>query len=143
MQTFLISDNPAETAKILDNRRLGKQRVEAIQIANILIGETSKKGWRNHPAVKMWRGYESYLVKVYLRAMMREWLLRGYSNEKCFDHFQRLLLLVKDIEPKQPHWFNEEFFQSHKSNLVRKCPEHYKSIFNVDENLPYIWPNGN
>jgi hypothetical protein len=28
MQTFLISSNPKETAKILDNKRLGKQLVE-------------------------------------------------------------------------------------------------------------------
>ena len=52
MQTFITSENISETAKILDTQRLGKQRVEAVQIANILLDQTDSKGWRNHPAVK-------------------------------------------------------------------------------------------
>ena len=52
MQTFLISPYPYETAKILDNRRLGKQRIEALQILNILLGETKSTAWKNHPATR-------------------------------------------------------------------------------------------
>ena len=47
-----------KSAKCLDYKRLGKQRVEAKQILNILLGETTKTGWRNHPSVLMWYGYE-------------------------------------------------------------------------------------
>ena len=37
VNTFLVSRNFQESAKILDYRRLGKQRVEAMQILNILL----------------------------------------------------------------------------------------------------------
>ena len=37
VNTFLVSRNFQESAKMLDYRRLGKQRVEAMQILNILL----------------------------------------------------------------------------------------------------------
>ena len=141
MQTFLISSNPCETAQILDYRRLGKQRVEAIQILNILLGQTNSKAWQNHPAVKMWKGYEVYLLKVYLREMLDEWENRGYKNNKSEEHYTRLLKLVKDKKIKEPDWFCENFFLSHKSNLIRKNKKYYEKIFiHVVDNLPYMWP---
>ena len=51
MQTFLPYANFEDSAKVLDWRRLGKQRVEADQILNIISGKTEKLGWRNHPPV--------------------------------------------------------------------------------------------
>jgi Pyrimidine dimer DNA glycosylase len=50
----------AETARCLDDVRLGKQRVETYQIVRTLDGVTT--GRRHHPAVRMWRGYEGTLV---------------------------------------------------------------------------------
>jgi len=55
MQTFLPYVNFAESAKCLDYRRLGKQRVEAKQILDVLNGKTT--AWQNHPCVKAWKGY--------------------------------------------------------------------------------------
>ena len=37
-------------------RRLGKQGVEALQVVRALT--RPGYGWQNHPAVRMWRGYE-------------------------------------------------------------------------------------
>jgi hypothetical protein len=140
MQTFIVSKNVEETAKILDQKRLGKQRVEAIQIARCLLGKTEKKGWRNHPAVKMWKGYESYLVKVYLRGIMDEWVRRGYKNTKCEEHYEELSCLV-DNNLEEPKWYCQELFESHKSNLVRKRPDIYQEIFpDVEDGLEYVWP---
>jgi len=51
VQTFLPYTDFIKSAKCLDYKRLGKQRVEAKQILNILLGETTKAGWTNHPAV--------------------------------------------------------------------------------------------
>ena len=59
MQTFLPYPDFQKTAQCLDNKRLGKQRVEARQIISTLEGKSN--GWRNHPAVKMWKGYEDCL----------------------------------------------------------------------------------
>lgn len=61
MQTFLPYPSFTLSAICLDNKRLNKQILECDQILNALApGSTS--GWRNHPAVKMWRGYEPALL---------------------------------------------------------------------------------
>jgi hypothetical protein len=142
MQTFLISDNPEKTAKILDYRRLGKQRVETIQILNSLLNlNEGKRGWKNHPAVKMWRGYEPYLLKVYLKSIIGEWVDRGYKNEKCAIRYKELYNVLKDKEIVEPEWFSEEFFNSHKSNLIRKKPDYYRKYWkDIPDNIEYIWP---
>ena len=44
MQTFLQYPDFEKTFKCLDYRRLGKQRVEAMQIYNIISGRSNKKG---------------------------------------------------------------------------------------------------
>ena len=76
MQTFLPYADFVKTAKCLDYRRLGKQRVEAFQILNILEGKTTKAGWKHHPAVLMWEGYENALKK-YFNDISSEWKSRG------------------------------------------------------------------
>ena len=60
MQTFLPVADFAESARLLDSPRLGKQRVETLQILRAL--ELPDYGWANHPAVRMWRGRTPALV---------------------------------------------------------------------------------
>ena len=60
MQTFLPYQDFAKTAACLDYRRLGKQRIEAKQIYLALT--VKDYGWKQHPAVKMWAGYECLLL---------------------------------------------------------------------------------
>ena len=83
MQTFLISPDYSETSKILDYRRLGKQRVECWQILNILltlkIHPNTKLAWMNHPAVLMWKGYEYQLCKYGIE-ISKNWINRGYKD---------------------------------------------------------------
>jgi len=143
MQTFLISADPLDTARALDYRRLGKQRVEAIQILNTLVGFSD--AWKNHPAVKMWKGFEPFLLCDYLSTMITEWGRRGYRNDKIFESYrkihQELRTTTKSIQIT-PDWFCEELFLTHKSNLIRKYPEYYRPIFGNDipDDLPYFWP---
>ena len=61
MQTFLPYSSFNKSLKVLDWRRLGKQRVEAMQILNVLLERTETKGWRNHPITRMSEGYEPAL----------------------------------------------------------------------------------
>lgn len=129
MQTFLPYPDAEKTAQVLDYRRLGKQRVEAMQLINAI-----EKGgaWSNHPAAKMWVGYVDAL-KVYHNIMIHEWIDRGYNNNMKFYPVQNA------ITP--PWWGDESFHRSHQSNLVRKFPEHYRKHFpNVPNDLPYVWP---
>lgn len=135
MQTFLPHKNFKKTVKVLDYRRLGKQRVEAYQILNIITQRTDTKGWRNHPAVLMWKNYPNAL-KEYFNTCIDEWEKRNYKN-----NMKREIIRGKISYPK---WLGQEDFHSaHRSNLIRKDPEYY-SRFNWKEsdNLPYIWPVG-
>ena len=77
MQTFLPSESFWLSASVLDPKRLGKQRVEAYQILKVLTGES--KGWQNHPAVKMWRGYESALARYAIDVCL-VWRQRGHRD---------------------------------------------------------------
>lgn len=139
MQTFLPYSEFIVSAECLDFRRLGKQRVEAAQIINVLEtlekDPTAKIGWRNHPAVRMWIGYTDAL-KFYHDRILDEWIIRGYKNNMPY-------LNNKDMEYiKFPKWLgNNEFHASHRSNLLRKDPIFYgKYGWTEPDNLPYIWP---
>ena len=133
MQTFLPYDDFIESAKVLDWRRLGKQRVEVKQLLNALEGKS--KGWVNHPATKMWRGYETAL-KAYGDIIIVEWVSRGYKN-----NMQYFLDPNETQMWEYPPWFgNEEFHRSHRSNLTRKDPTWYSQFWTEPDDLPYIWP---
>lgn len=122
----------AKSLAALDYRRLGKQRVEAYQILNVLDGKTNKTGWRNHPAVKMWRGYEEAL-RYYMNIAIWTWLDRGYKNTMQIQPVGHLVM---------PLWMGDEaFHRSHQSNLVRKDPVFYGPQFpGIPSDLPYVWP---
>jgi hypothetical protein len=147
MQTFLPYADFAKSAQCLDYRRLGKQRVECKQILRALgvqVGEQIIKpsGWSNHPAVRMWRGCEIHLL-WYALAICAEWQHRGYKDT-LHDQFWGSLVVTSATksEAPPPLWLgNHEFHDSHKSNLIRKLPEHYGPMWpTVPANLPYIWP---
>ena len=84
MQTFLPYSDSRRSAKCLDYKRLGKQRVEAAQIYKVVSGARNVGGWVNHPAVTMWRGYKDALA-VYHNEMIDEWVARGYNNTMAKD----------------------------------------------------------
>jgi len=73
MQTFLPYADFKISARTLDYKRLGKQRVEAWQIYQIVSENRSEGGCINHPAVKMWRRYPNALA-MYYNTMILEWL---------------------------------------------------------------------
>jgi len=134
MQTFLPYADFTEVARVLDYRRLGKQRVEAYQIVRVLDGTQQSNAWRNHPAVLMWRDNLDAL-KMYGTEICLEWIRRGY-NDNLISHFQH------KPAPDMPAWLGDERIHiSHQANLVRKLPEYYRIHFpTVDETLPYHWP---
>lgn len=135
MQTFLPFASFEDTAKVLDYRRLGKQRVEAWQILNCLSGKT--EGWKNHPAVKMWKGYEGTLARYGL-VICGEWIARGYKD-KMMDRFEEYLVGNQN----NPVWLgDEQFHSSHRQTLLFKNFEHY-SKFGWKEipKYEYVWPN--
>ncbi len=133
MQTFLPYPSIIDSVASLDNKRLGKQRVEAMQILKALADPGY--GWQNHPAVKMWRGYEE-MLKFYMNVCIDEWKRRGYKNT--------MVLVPLDVSNmKTPPWIgNDVFHSSHRSNLLRKDPDWYgKFGWKEPIDIPYHWPN--
>ncbi|HEX4148137.1 MAG TPA: pyrimidine dimer DNA glycosylase/endonuclease V, partial [Pirellulales bacterium] len=77
MHTFLPYPNFERSLRCLDNQRLGKQRLEAMQI--LRCHEGLMRSWTNHPAVLMWREHPRWL-KQYYNACLAEWERRGFRN---------------------------------------------------------------
>lgn len=141
MNTFLPYPDYVQSAECLDTKRLGKQRVEVLQILRTLLGLSD--GWKNHPAVKMWGGCEPSLV-LYGIAVCDEWVRRGY-----LDTCKSKILDICDplggeycIPIPTPRWFGDpDFHASHRSNLLRKDHDWYGRFgWTEPDNLPYVWP---
>ena len=145
MQTFLPYPDFLAGAAVLDARRLGKQRVEAIQVLRAIT--LPAYGWRHHPAAKMWRGYEEALVRYGLD-VCSVWCSTGRA-----DTCARTLVtdLGSDAVRTQreladagelPPWLGDpDVHRSHRSALLRKDPGHYRDLFtDVPDDLPYVWP---
>ena len=138
MQTFLPYASFAASAAVLDRQRLGKQRVENLQIMKAL---TTGEGWINHPATKMWRGYEEMLFE-YQYAVCHEWTdNRGYKDT-CLGKTLELIRPHIELIWRVPPWLgNEDFHAAHRSNLLRKNPEWYGQFgWTEPDDLEYVWP---
>src|SRR5688500_20267322 len=127
MQTFVPAAEFQESARLLASPRLGKQRVETLQILRAL--ELPDYGWANHPAVLMWRGRTPALV-AYGLAMVRVWRERGFpgTTETQNGEVAPAVVGVPQGEPAAagvlPSWGRDEApHRSHPSNLPAKEPD--------------------
>jgi hypothetical protein len=149
MQTFLTRPDFLASAHDLDARRLGKQRVETIQVLRALT--VPGYGWRHHPAAAMWAGYEPALVRYGLE-VSAVWCALGRADTCAATLLTDLAAATGDAPvPTQaelaaagelPPWLGDPpFHRSHQSALVRKDPAHYRPLFpDVPDDLPYVWP---
>ncbi|MBM01311.1 MAG: hypothetical protein CL762_01130 [Chloroflexi bacterium] len=130
MQTFMPYADIEKSLKCLDYKRLGKQRVEAMQTYNQVT--KGKGGYRYHPVNRLWKNYPDALA-LYHNLCINEWCLRGYKNT------MELLPLPRKVE--LPNWFgNRELHSSHRSNLLRKDENFYgKYGWTEPTNLAYVW----
>lgn len=138
VQTFMPHPDFDESAACLDRLRLGKQRVENVQIMRALLDPTY--GWQSHPAVNMWRGHELGLMD-YQRAICLEWVMRGYKDT-CWEKLTSMWIDAGRPGRDKPSWVGlRAFHLSHQSALVRKYPDYYKPLFpGVSDDLEYVWP---
>lgn len=137
MQTFLPFADYAQSARVLDYKRLGKQRVESLQILKALT--TPNYGWKTHPATKMWRDHPHALAE-YSLAICDEWIRRGY-RDTCRE---KIIAQVQGVpyDSTKPEWLGDEaIHSSHRSNLLRKDPVFYGQFGWLDDpEAPYVWP---
>lgn len=133
MQTFVPYPDFTKSAQVLDRARLGKQRVETWQIIQSLTVPTY--GWKNHPAVKMWKGHTPALA-AYGQAICEEWIARGYKDSLK----PRFDALVQTGAPL-PSWWGQGIHASHRSKLLEKQPEWYTKFGWLETaGMPYVWP---
>lgn len=144
MQTFLPYPTFDHSAAVLDDRRLGKQRVEALQVLRAL--HLDNYGWARHPVVLMWRGYTLALV-AYGLAVTDAWTRRGGADttRAMVAEFAApgRPLDQDDLPPDEvPSWLGRRaLHRSHRSALVRKDPAFYGPLFpRTPPDLPYTWP---
>lgn len=142
-----------KTALILDNKRLGKQRVEARDILVILGNKKpswmSKKQFHfllrrysNHPAVKQWKDSE-YFLFMYLVFIVFYWKFKGYKDN-CLKQAEKFVFKETKLflNNKFPEFvFNQRFITAHRSNLLRKDLIYYRKFFHCKKDLSYLWYN--
>ena len=158
MQTFLPQKDFATSAYMLDNKRLNKQILEGYQILNVLSGKSKTGGWRNHPAVLMWRGYERGLWN-YIQAMIAEAKLRGIKTENNEANLNNLKdQCWEDWGNEAPAFWHDEnklirVVTTHRANLFKKDPTYYVhfqyAVYSINnspccpdrkEPCKYYWP---
>ena len=151
----------------MDMQRLNKQKVEANQILKASLGLT--KGWVNHPAVLMWKGYPNAL-KYYFNEIAKACVCRGFKNNMPLYEFTEEQLNNVEYQSVQdylqngipvnlnkiifPWWFQwKPLVYSHQASLLRKFPEYYSFIFDQDDyeydpiemqnymSTGYLWPH--
>jgi hypothetical protein len=149
VQTFLPLANFTASAHVLDQRRLGKQRVEALQLLRALT--VPGYGWQHHPAVTMWAGYEEALTRYGLQ-VCHVWCAAGHADT-CAASLRAELYRAFGVRCARtqaeleaagqlPSWLGDaRFHRSHQSALVRKDADYYRHFFpDVPRDLPYVWP---
>jgi hypothetical protein len=149
VQTFTPYADFEKSLRTLDQRRLGKQRVEVIQIIRALT--VPGYAWSSHPAVLMWKGYEEALGRYGLTSC-EIWVERGFGDT-CAATIAadlraagigpiRLYNQLAADDALPPWLFDEAVQRSHRSSLLRKDPEHYGPLFPPDtpHDLEYVWP---
>lgn len=130
MQTFLPFPDFTLTARVLDNKRLGNQAYNECRV--LICG-----GWPNHPASKMWQGYDSALAR-YAIALLEE--LKRRTGGYYEDHIAFYRVFIDD--DRTPPWLGDHrVHSSHRAALLHKDFTHY-SQFNWTEepSLDYYWP---
>jgi hypothetical protein len=134
MQTFLPYKDFNQSAEALDNKRLNKQVLEGYQILKVLNNPDPRAGWRNHPAVKMWRGHEHGLWD-YIMAMVGVANDRGIKTDKNVENLTALRNATQDDwGTGNPEWYDNDTIMSrvtttHKANLYRKDPIFYYDLY--------------
>jgi len=133
VQTFLPYPSFAASAAALDSPRLGKQRVETLQILRALV--LPEYGWRNHPAVVMWRGYVPALV-CYGLTCVAEWRGRGHADSTDVQIAEFAPATAGEDQGRLaarglvPPWLGaSDVHASHRTALTRKDPDHYAPLF--------------
>ena len=144
MQTFLPYADFAKCARVLDTKRLNKQILETYQILRAIKGRS--KGWRNHPATKMWKNdyfaLAAYGFHVCLEFAKRRGKAHAYSNG-ILRILARTKWPVMQYPSDAPKWASKKMQRMYRSLLIRKDTRHYRKFWpKLSYKIPFVWPDG-
>ena len=132
MQTFLPYSDFVQSAKAIDDKRLGKQILETVQILNALAGG---KGYANHPVTLSWQGYEDAL-RLYGHTVLREYRARGGVAYADYETW----FGTPPPDASLPPWIGHEcFHRGHRGHMFRKNNKVY-APFEYDGAAPLLYP---
>jgi hypothetical protein len=144
--TWMTYPSFGKTARDLTNEILKQQMGEVCDIFDILTGLKPEHERANHPAVKMWEGYE-FALGIYGMCLGQEFTFgRGYAEATEFWYLSKGIREIKRSEPdfayEPPPWmFDVDVLLSHRSNLARRHPVTFRSKWkNCPKDWPYLWP---
>ena len=122
MQVFVPSSASfQECARVLDNKRLQKQLLEASQLLKALSAEPDEngdypKGYRNHPAALAWR-HNLPALAAYAIACADECSKRSIKNDVLRERVSAYLETPYTL----PIWWGDEpLHSSHRARLLNK-----------------------
>jgi len=143
MQTWLVANTFEKSATLLDRRRLGAQLYESVHILaslrhknHLLINP--KRDVSNHPASKLWVGYERELG-AYIYAHLSEWCNRGYKSDINTKNYRVITEGLERGMYNIPSWITSEVIVTHRNVLYRKNPTFYPKKWCGDRGMRYDW----
>ena len=109
MQVFVPYPSPIDVAKCLDPKRLRKQIIECDQIIAAITGKS--QAWKNHPVVKMYKPYKSWLIRY----------------RACLSELDPMWAKIwsRQADIARPPFLTDDFCDQHKRRLYTKAPELY------------------
>lgn len=139
MNTFLPFASYTESAKALDRLRLGKQRLEVLQML-VALRVPDRRGWRNHPCTLAWRGCSNSLVH-YGVEVCSEWQRRGYTDtllSQIRAHFVPIGNFSLEESPRPAWTLDHRVHDMYRRRLVTKDRRFYSWKFPAWANLPNL-----
>ena len=140
MQVFRPYIDWRMSANVLDDRRLGKQRVEAKQVMMTILRRMGlirdgKRGWLNHPIALMYyndgKPYFRDLIG-YFDVCVEEWKRRGMRNSISLSDIEHL---IHGVVSAEGHPLTHVHEIEYRRILILKDPKHYLRAFRREEVL--------
>lgn len=140
MITFLPVTSFVAVARLLDNKRLNSQRVEALFILRCVRNLDGKYArFQNAGFTRMWIGYADALA-VYYNLMCEEWLQRGFSLG--VSELDASAVGRNQGDVPMPGWLGDNrLHATHRAALLYKDPKHYENFgWTETPVVQYLWP---
>jgi hypothetical protein len=123
----------------LQRMHLVAQLGEGLIILKALLEPDDGAGWRRHPCVRMFRGYERFFA-AYGIEICREHRRRGYED-RCLPQY---VAAWRDLPgpAREPWWWGRHVVHAQdRATLVARKPEWYGPVWPDVEPLDHVdWP---